>query len=488
MYRFFRLSLALVVTLSAFLLAVVPVGPTQADASETYIVVYQKQAVPRNAGEAIAEAGGTLVHSYDEIGVAIAHSGDDSFGEKALKIKGVESVAATAGFATQLDDQLVAFEEANGPPPGDLPNWPVLDSDPFFFLQWDMHQIRTLEAHAVTGGSPSVVVGIIDTGIHYEHPDLLPNIDFANSVSCLGGVPDQDPAVWSSGHWHGTHVAGTVAAAVNGYGIVGVAPNVKLAAIQAGNAQGYFFPEAVVCAFMWAGDRGLDVTNSSYYVDPWLFNCRNDPGQRAIWKAIQRAIRYAMQQGVTVVASAGNENADLAHPAYDDTSPDYPPGSETEREITNACVVLPVEVSGVIGVSANGAFWEKAYYSSYGVGAVDVVAPGGDRFQLPLPYGFVLSTYPPDWFAWAAGTSMAAPHASGVAALAISQYGRMQPGRVEAMVSQTAVPVGCPPNPFVPGGDLYWTAHCQGGEGYNSFYGHGQVDAYNAVTHGTGNQ
>ena len=54
---------------------------------------------------------------------------------------------------------------------------------------------------------------------------------------------------------------------------------------------------------MWAGSHHLDVTNNSYYADPWLFNCRNDPGQRAIWKAEQRAIRYAMQQGVTVVAA-----------------------------------------------------------------------------------------------------------------------------------------------------------------------------------------
>ena len=186
---------------------------------------------------------------------------------------------------------------------------------------------------------------------------------------------------------HGTHTAGTIAAASNGIGIVGVAPNVKVAGIKAGNAAGFFFPEAVVCSFMWAGDRHLDVTNNSYFADPWEYNCRNDPAQRAIWKAEQRAIRYAQNQGVTVVASAGNDSDDVSHPTTDVTSPDFPPGSEQEREITNACVVVPLEVSGVVGVSATGSTTQdtsageypdnlKSFYSSYGVSAVDVTAPG----------------------------------------------------------------------------------------------------------------
>ena len=100
---------------------------------------------------------------------------------------------------------------------------------------------------------------------------------------------------------------------------------------------------------MWAGDRHVDVVNNSYYVDPYLFNCRNDEAQRAIWKAVQRAVRYAMNQGVTVVASEGNNSEDLSHPTADNSSPDFPPGNEVEREITNACVVVPVEIPGVIG-------------------------------------------------------------------------------------------------------------------------------------------
>ena len=342
-----------------------------------------------------------------------------------------------------------------------------------------MVQIHAPEARAINGGSPSVVVGDIDTGLDFTHPDLAPNVDFANSVSCVGGVANPDPAAWADDNGHGTHTAGTIAAAKNGIGIVGVAPNVKIAAIKAGNADGFFFPEAVICAFMWAGSHHLDVTNNSYFADPWLFNCRNDPEQRAIWKAEQRAIRYAMQQGVTVVAAMGNENLDLSKKNIDDISPDN--GTPVTREVTNACVVIPVEIPGVIGVSANGQQMEKSFYSNYGVGVVQVVAPGGDfPFQTEdFLEGLVLSTFP-GGYALSEGTSMASPHVAGVAALAISAHGKLPPGAVQALITRTADPVACPPEPFNPGG--FFPARCQGGAGYNGFYGHGQVNALAVVS------
>ncbi|MFN2197065.1 MAG: S8 family peptidase, partial [Anaerolineales bacterium] len=350
---------------------------------------------------------------------------------------------------------------------------------------WDMVQIYTPEAHAITGGSPEVLVGDIDSGVDWNHPDLAANIDFANSVSCVGGVPNQDPAAWNDNFGHGTHTAGTIAAAANGVGVVGVAPNVKLAAIKAVDSNGFLYPEYVVCAFMWAATHGVDVTNNSYFVDPWLYNCRNDPVQRAIWESLRRAIRYAMSQGVTVVASAGNQNDDLAHPDVDTISPDD--GTPLTREITNACGVIPAEIPGVVTVSANGILLQKSYYSSYGVGVVDVVAPGGDaRFQRvpPIaPNGAVLSTYPGNRYAYLQGTSMSSPHVAGVAALIISQYGKMPQGRVAAYIRQTADSMPCPEEPYNPGPPYNYAATCQGGAGYNSFFGHGQVNAYNAVTH-----
>ncbi len=296
-------------------------------------MLYKANRVPADAASSIAAAGGTLVYGYDQIGVAVARSESAGFSARLIKDSHVEGVSATAGFATRLGDQVVELAEA--------PDLAAADAwgDPMSVNQWDMLQIHVPEAQAINAGDPSVVVGDIDTGLDYTHPDLAANVDFADSVSCVGGAPNQDPAAWMDDNGHGTHTAGTIAAAKNGIGIVGVAPNVKIAAIKAGNAAGYFYPEAVVCSFMWAGAHNIAVTNNSYFADPWLFNCRNDAGQRAIWKAEQRAIRFAMSQGVTVVAAMGNENKDLSKTNVDTISPDN--GTPLTREVTNACLVDP---------------------------------------------------------------------------------------------------------------------------------------------------
>jgi len=462
------------------LFVVVPFVVAEVGVTQTYIVLYKKQQVPADAGSFITAAGGTLAYSYGTIGVAIARSDNASFRSNLLKDSRIEGASATNSFGVKLETEIETIDE------GALLSTSSTWGDPLSILQWDMYQIHVPEAHEITMGSPSVIVGDIGTGLDYTHPDLAANVDFANSVSCVGGVPNQDPAAWMDDNGHGTHTAGTIAAAANGIGIVGVAPNVKIAGIKAGNADGFFFPEAVVCAFMWAGSHRLNVTNNSYFADPWLFNCRNDKEQHAIWKAEQRAIRWAMSQGVTVVAAIGNENMDLAHPAVDNISPDYPPGSAVTRDINNACVVIPVEISGVIGVSANGSQLNKAYFSNYGVSVTQVVAPGGDRrFQDPGDGsgGYVLSTFPGNRYALVQGTSMASPHVAGVAALLISQYGNMPQGAVQSAIISTADPVACPPNPFNPGGTGEWLATCQGDEDYNGFYVNGQVNALSAVTY-----
>jgi len=519
-------------------LAVAPVA--LAGTTETYVVLYGQQAVPANAQTTIERAGGSIIASYGDIGVVIARSSDASFRTRLASDSRVEGVSATTRFATRLDPTEADSHDGGGSP-GDLPNAPAADADTLSPLQWDMRQIHTPEAQAITGGSPTVLVGDIDTGIDFTHPDLVQNIDVANSANCVSGAPVPGLAAQDD-NGHGTHTAGTIAAASNGIGIVGVAPNVKIAGIKAGDADGFFFPEAVICSFMWAATHHVDVTNNSYFADPFLFNCRNDPVQRALWKAEQRAIRYALQNGVTVVAAEGNESEDLSHPSMDVTSPDFPPGSAVEREVTNACVVVPVEVSGVIGVSATGSFLQgtsagaypdnlKSFYSSFGINTTDVTAPGGDsQFGTP-PFvgtaGRVLSTWPAALQAnclasrrvsdpgapgalwcYQQGTSMASPHAAGVAALIISRYGdlkspqngKMRPSQVEAYMQQTADPQACPetlPATGVSGfsyvdigtGTQSGTfVPCQGGPGHNSWYGNGQVDALNAVTKNSGNQ
>lgn len=492
--------------LMAFMLAIPMIGPVRAAGTmETYIVLYSAQAVPADAARVIANAGGVFVYAYDAIGVVIARSDSPWFRDTLLADSRIEGVSSTTGFGIRLNDDLNVADAA-GPPAGNLLNAPAADTDDLSPLQWDMMQIHTPEAHAITGGSPAVLVGDIDTGLDYSHPDLADNVDSAKSVNCVGGVPVVGAVAANDDHGHGTHTAGTIAAAANGIGIVGVAPNVRIAGIKAGNADGFFFPEAVICAFMWAGTQHFDVTNNSYFADPWLFNCRNDPVQRAIWNAERRAIRYAMQQGVTVVAAAGNQADDLAHPTQDVTSPDDT--TPVTRQIHNDCAVVPVEVPGVIGVTANGNLELKSFYSSYGMGTVQVIAPGGDSIlqrTTAAPNGRVLSTWPSSLFTvtcaaarrvidpsgatycYQQGTSMASPHVAGVAALVISQFGHMKPGKVQAMITQTADPMACPPDlsiyAFFPALDNDAPQACQGDIGYNSFNGHGQVNAFNAVQH-----
>ncbi|WP_248763525.1 S8 family serine peptidase [Pseudarthrobacter sp. SSS035] len=465
--------------------------------SQTYIVLYKANGVSGRSLAAVRDAGGTVVQAYPQIGVAIVKSDRGGF-DAALRAadSSIQGAASTAGFGVAVEDDnsgaAVAAIDPGTPAPGD---------DNLAALQWDMEQIQAPAARAINGGSASVVVGDIDTGLDYTHPDLAPNVDFSKSVSCVGGVPDQTPAAWMDNNGHGTHTAGTIAAAKNDIGMVGVAPNVKIAGIKAGDDDGFFYPEAVVCAFMWAGSNGIQVTNNSYFADPWLFNCKNDPTQRAIWEAERRAIKFAQQNGTTIVAAEGNQSDDLAHPTQDQTSPDNT--TPVTREISNACAVVPVEVPGVIGVTANGNKLFKSYYSSYGMGTADVVAPGGDRrFQLTpaAENGRVLSTWPsalaascPEVltvtdgaarYCYLQGTSMAAPHVAGVAALIVSS-GVTNPGTVASRINTTADKMDCPADmsvyaPF-PATDNGAPQVCQGGAGYNGFNGHGQVNALRAI-------
>ena len=485
----------------SLLLASVPIVGGQAaraGTQETYLIVYAKQALPAALATTISGAGGTLVARYDAIGVAVANSDNANFRTNLMADPDVDGVAATTGFATQLLDPAVDSAGSSADTAA-TPSTPAPGSDSLSSRQWDMAQIHAPEARAINGGSPSVVVGDIDTGLDFTHPDLAANVDFSRSASCIGGVPNTNPSAWMDDNGHGTHTAGIVAAAKNGIGIVGVAPKVKIAGIKAGDAAGFFFPEAVVCAFMWAGTHNIQVTNNSYFADPWLFNCKNDPVQRAIWKAERRAIRFAMQQGTVVVAAIGNQADDLAHPTMDATSPDNT--TPVLREITNACAVIPAEVPGVVGVAADGNLSLKSFYSSYGVGATQVIAPGGDSIlqrTAAAPNGRVLSTWPASLaskclrkvfdsgavYCYLQGTSMASPHVTGVAALIMST-GVTSPGAVAARIENTADPMACPADTsiyaFFPAVDNGAPQMCQGGLGYNSFNGHGQVNALSAI-------
>jgi subtilisin family serine protease len=482
------LAAAFAVALASFLaVGVAFIGPAAAaGADTTYLVIAPNGNSTAKATPKVAAAGGTVVANYSQIGVLVARSSNPGFATAASGA-GVDAVASTTGLGTPLaDDETLetvdsAALEATGNPTG----------EPLFNLQWDMTQIHTPEANAVTTGSPDVVVGVLDSGISSTHPDLVTQIAKDKSASCLGGVVNTAEAAWNpTTSSHGTHVAGTIAAAINGVGVAGVAPGVKVASVKVVNDAGFIYPEAAVCGFIWAADHGMQITNNSYFIDPWEFNCRNDARQRPVWQAVQRAIRYAQNKGVLTVASAGNSNVDLQHKFIDSGSPNDGSSPVETREINGACLDLPAEAPGVVTVSAVGTQRLKSYYSSYGQGVVDVSAPGGDTRQ-PNPAvstiaNAVLSTVintttKANGWGYMQGTSMASPHAAGVAALALSAHPGLQPASLASFLERNAEGLPCPEGVYNPRPGLdQFLAQCTGGA-RNSFYGAGEVNAYNAV-------
>ena len=464
-----------------------PAAATGPDTS--YLVLAPQGANTDQAAARVAAANGTVVAAYKQIGVLVVRSTNPDFATQVAGA-GVESVAATTGLGTALDEGETV--EVSAADVASATGGPT--NEPLYGQQWDMDMIRVPQAQAVNAGRSNVVVGVLDSGISSTHPDLATQIAKDKSTSCLGGVADTSEAAWNpTTSDHGTHVAGTIAAAVNGVGVTGIAPGVKVASVKVVNDDGYIYPEAAVCGFMWAATHGMRVTNNSYYIDPWELNCRYDARQRPVWQAVQRAIRYSNSQGVLNVASAGNSNYDLAHKLSDYGSPDD--GTPEAREnLTSACMDLPAEAPGVVTVSAVGPTRAKSYYSSYGLGVVEVTAPGGDtRFRTqgvkPTLTDGILST---TWsrtngngWGYKQGTSMSGPHATGVAALALSAHPGMTAGELAAFLQGTAVSMSCPegvynPVPRHPAGPNAYDATCSGGE-RTSFYGAGMVDAYNVV-------
>jgi len=528
----------------------------QATGSTEYVVLYTSLASARAAKATIKAAGGQVVRENTKLGLATVRSSNANFitavaGKAGVagaarnrvigqvpqrnlpKVDDVEGLAAQVGVAKGTADA------------GDRPR-----HEPLADKQWGMRMINATPSgsYRIHQGRRSVMVGIMDTGIDGSHPDIRANFNrrlsrnFTTDIPLIDGPcedePDQscsDPAdVDENGH--GTHVAGIVGAPINRLGVAGVAPKVTLVNIRAGQDSGFFFLDATINALVYAGDVGLDVVNMSFFTDPWLFNCPNDPTatpaeqieQRTIIAATQLAVGYARNHGVTLVAALGNESIDLTRPTVDVISPDFPPGNERERQVDNSCLIMPTEARGVIGVSALGPSGRLAYYSNHGIEQTDVSAPGGDRrdfFGTPqynTPENRILSTYPRSvleeqelidengiptsplvlrdcrgkvcaYYAYLQGTSMASPHATGVAALIVSRYGHpdrsgrgwtLSPRRTERILKATAEDTPCPSPPglIYPDPDLEGlTNTCEGTLERNGFYGFGVVDAMSAV-------
>ncbi len=211
-----------------------------------------------------------------------------------------------------------------------------------------------------------VRVAVIDTGIDYFHPQLAPNyrggIDFVNN--------DADP--WDD-HYHGTHVAGTVAAVKDGVGVVGVAPQVDLYGVKVLSATGSGSYSSIIAALDWCVTHDMHIAQLS-------LGSSGDPGS-----TVKAAFDNAYAAGLVIVASAGNS------------------GSGTDT------VGYPAKYASVIAVGATTSSDTRSSFSSTGPD-VEIAAPGSS----------IYSTYPGNSYAYLSGTSMAAPHVSGTAALLLS--------------------------------------------------------------------
>ncbi|GLF98700.1 S8 family peptidase [Streptomyces yaizuensis] len=475
-----------------------PAGETSAPAVSaapgpklSYVVNVKSGAqTAKDVKKAIARAGGSIVIAYDKIGVIVVHSQNPAFAPTIRKAKGVVSAGATrtAPLQAATDNATDSSRPLTAEEARSAARRAEAGEDPLEPLQWSLPAIKADQAHKKTLGSKKVTVAVIDTGVDDTHPDLTANFDRNASANCVSGKP-----VTTEGSWrpaagesdHGTHVAGTIAAAKNGIGVTGVAPGVKVSGIKVSTTAGFFYTEAVVCGFVWAADKGVEVTNNSYYVDPWLFACKNDPDQKALVEAVQRATRYAESKGAVNVAAAGNDGLDLsAQELTDETSPnDTTPG--TRYINPKQCLDIPTQLPGVVTTSALGAKGLKASYSNYGNGVVDISAPGGDRTayqkpDAPATDGRILSTTVGGKYVYKGGTSMASPHVAGVVALIKSKHPKASPAAVKAMLHAQSDDTACT-NPYDIDGDGTIDAVCEGKKTKNGFYGTGVADALDAV-------
>lgn len=399
----------------------------QQNLTRHYLILAKGQGHGSTAfASSVAAAGGTVTAVLEDIGVVLADSSSPTFLTDMHAEPGVQNAAEDVEVQWLSPSERAV--QAIGITPADV------NAEPYWGYQWNIRQIHadvSAAAGDVGNGLARARVAVLDAGIWSKHPDIAPNLNVELSKSFVPTEPGIDPIVF--GFNHGTHVAGIIAAPINDLGIQGVAPGAEIVAVkilQSDTGSGSF--SWMIQGIMYASgpDVHADVINMSLGA---LFNIKPDaPGANkggwgALFSALNRAVTMATSRGTLVVSAAGNDATNL----------------------NSSWGQVPAQSGNGMAVAATGPycladFDRPASYTNYGQSVIDVAAPGGDfACAAGSPFDMVISpagkTSAGAWqYYFAAGTSMATPHVSGVAALIVGAYGHMPPARLRALIEKSA--------------------------------------------------